>query len=147
MSDFKNLRVWQEAHQLTLDTIRACEEITGNIGTLVRNQWVRSTMSIPSNIAEGSAKRSDREFARFVRIAAGSAAESENHLILANDLGLIEPEEYKVLDKRTQDVQKMLSGFEDKLTRDALAGRAVNGRAASRKPRQRAARDEPREAK
>ena len=33
MSDFKNLRVWQEAHQLTLDTVRACEELTGNVGT------------------------------------------------------------------------------------------------------------------
>src|SRR5215212_6945928 len=147
MSDFKNLRVWQEAHQLTLDTIRACEEITGNIGTLVRNQWVRSTMSIPSNIAEGSAKRSDREFARFVRIALGSATESENHLILANDLGLIELEQYNVLDKRTQNVQKMLSGFEDKLTRDASAGRALNRRAACRVPRKRAATDESRAAK
>jgi len=146
MSDFKNLRVWREAHQLTLDTIRACEDITGNVGTVVRNQWIRSTMSIPSNIAEGSAKRSDREFARFVRIALGSATESENHLILAYDLGLIEGALYEALDKRTQDVQKMLFGFEDKLTRDASAGRPVKRRAASRAPRQRAARDEPRKA-
>jgi len=147
MSDFKNLRVWREAHQLTLDTVRACEEITGSVGTLVRNQWVRSTMSIPSNIAEGSAKRSDREFARFVRIALGSATESENHLILAHDLQLIEDEQYELLDKRTHDVQKMLSGFEDKLTRDASVGRPVKARAASRVPRQRAASDEPRTAK
>src|SRR5215212_1179309 len=111
MSDFKNLRVWQEAHQLTLDTIRACEEITGNIGTLVRNQLVRSTMSVPANIAEGSAKRSDREFARYVRIALGSATESENHLILASDLELLGFEEYEALDKQTQDVQKKLTGL------------------------------------
>lgn len=147
MSDFKNLRVWQEAHQLTLDTVRASEELTGNVGTLVRNQWVRSTMSIPSNIAEGSAKRSDREFARFIRIALGSATESENHLILAHDLALIDDEQYQALDKRTQIVQKMLFGFEEKLSRGASADRPVKQRAARREPRERAARDEPREAK
>ena len=107
--------------------------------------------------------RSDREFARYVRISLVSATESENHLILVNDLGLIEPEQYTSLNKQTQDVQKMLSGFEDKLTRDAAAGRPLKGRtasrseraasrvppqrAASRVPPQRAASDEPRAAK
>ena len=125
MSDFKNLRVWQEAHGFTLATIFAVEEIHGSIGILVRNQLVRSTMSIPANIAEGSAKRSDREFARFVRIAMGSATESENHLILARDLKLIDGEAYQALDARVQEVQKMLSGLERKLTRDASSKRPV----------------------
>ena len=119
MSDFKKLRVWREAHKLTLATIRTCDDVVGSVGSIVRNQLVRATMSVPANIAEGSAKRSDREFARFVRIALGSATEAENHMILACDLGLIDEKEYNALDKQMQDVQKMLAGLERKLPSDA----------------------------
>jgi len=119
MSDFKKLRVWREAHALTLSTIRACEDVGGSVGTIVRNQWIRSTMSVPANVAEGSAKRSDREFARFVRIALGSATEAENHMILAYDLGLIQQQQYEDIDKQMQDVQKMLAGLERRLSSDA----------------------------
>jgi four helix bundle protein len=126
MSDFKNLRVWKEAHAFTLATIVSIEDIRGSIGILVRNQLARSAMSIPANIAEGSAKKSDREFARFVRIALGSATESENHLILARDLKLISDDLYSDLDDRIQQVQKMLSGLEDKLARDASSKRPVS---------------------
>jgi four helix bundle protein len=132
MSDFKKLRVWQEAHGFTIATILAMKKIRGSVGILVRNQLVRSTMSIPANIAEGSAKRSDREFARFVKIALGSATESENHLILARDLKLISGEEYNALDERVQQVQKMLYGLETKLTQDASSKRPVQNPAASR---------------
>jgi hypothetical protein len=71
----------------------------------------------------------------------------KNHLILAHDLALIDDQQYESLDKRTQIVQKMLFGFEDKLSRDASTDRPVKQRAARRAPRQRAARDEPRAAK
>ena len=87
-------------------------------------------MSVAANIAEGSAKRSDREFARFIRIALGSATESENHLILASDLGLLEAAGYESLEKQTQDVQKMLTGLEKRLSGDANTVRATKGRAA-----------------
>jgi len=76
-------------------------------------------MSVPANVAEGSAKRSDREFARFVRIALGSATEAENHMILAYDLGLVQQQQYDDIDKQMQDVQKMLAGLERKLSSDA----------------------------
>ena len=78
-------------------------------------------MSVPANVAEGSAKRSDREFARFVRIALGSATEAENHMILAYELGLIQQKKYEEIDKQMQDVQKMLAGLERKLSSDASA--------------------------
>jgi four helix bundle protein len=148
MSDFKKLRVWREAHKLTLTTIRACEDVSGSVGTIVRNQWVRSTMSVPANVAEGSAKRSDREFARFVRIALGSATEAENHMILAYDLGLIQQEQYEDIDRQMQDVQKMLAGLERKLTSDASLVERKPARSAKREARakseQRAARNEKR---
>jgi four helix bundle protein len=130
MADFKKLTVWQKARKLTVDTIRACEEITGSVGTLVRNQLVRSIMSVPANIAEGSAKRSDREFARYLRISLGSATESENHLIIANDLELIDAEHFATLNSQIEDVRKMLTGLERRLTSDA--SKSTKRRAGSR---------------
>jgi four helix bundle protein len=119
MPDFKKLTVWQKARELTVAMIRACEEMSGTTATLVRGQLVRAIMSVPSNIAEGSAKRSDREFARFVRIALGSATESDSHLIIANDLMLIPDESFKELSVQLEDVKKMLTGLEKRLTADA----------------------------
>jgi four helix bundle protein len=119
MADFKKLTVWQKARELTVATIVACDEMSGTTATLVRGQLVRAIMSVPANIAEGSAKRSDREFARFVRIALGSATESENHLIIANDLQLIENGIFDNLTAQIENVRKMLTGLEKRLSGDA----------------------------
>jgi four helix bundle protein len=119
MADFKKLAVWQKARELTVNTIRACEDIAGSTGTLVRNQLVRSIMSVPANIAEGSAKRSDREFARYLRISLGSATESENHLIIASDLELIDEKHFATLNSQIEEVRKMLTGLEKRLSNDA----------------------------
>src|SRR5690349_23802733 len=119
MSDFKKLKVWQDARELTVATIRASDDMSGSTATVVRGQLVRSIMSVPANIAEGSAKRSDREFARFVRIATGSATESENHLIIAHDLALINDSDFMALTDKIENVRKMLSGLDKRLTSDA----------------------------
>jgi four helix bundle protein len=119
MSDFKKLEVWQRARELTVATIRASDEMSGTTASIVRGQLVRSIMSVPANIAEGSAKRSDREFARFIRIALGSATESENHLIIANDLELVAMSDFEPLTSQIEKVRKMLTGLEKRLTGDA----------------------------
>ncbi|HEX6573636.1 MAG TPA: four helix bundle protein [Gemmatimonadaceae bacterium] len=119
MSDFKKLEVWQKARELTVATIRASDEMSGSTASMVRGQLVRSVMSVPANIAEGSAKRSDREFARFIRISLGSATESENHLIIANDLELIRASDFESLTSKIEKVRKMLTGLEKRLTGDA----------------------------
>src|SRR5688500_10781909 len=73
MADFRNLLVWQNANKLSVATAEAVESFRGNAGSILRRQLLRSTFSIQANIAEGSSKRSDREFARCVRIALGSS--------------------------------------------------------------------------
>ena len=118
MADFKNLLVWQKAHALTVTTVEKVVEIKGNAGSIVRNQLIRSVLSIGSNIAEGSGKRSDREFARYVRIALGSATESENHLLVLKDLGLLDQDAFEILSPKLSEVCKMLNGLEKKLADD-----------------------------
>ena len=119
MADFKKLGVWQKARELAVNTIQACDEMAGATASIVRNQLVRAVMSVPSNIAEGSAKKSDREFARFLRISLGSATEAENHLIIATDLHLLDETTFEKLNKQVEDVRKMLTGLEKRLTSDA----------------------------
>ena len=130
MADFKKLDVWQKARELTVSTIKACEDMSGGTAALVRTQLVRSIMSVPSNIAEGSAKQSDREFARFVRIALGSVTESENHLIIASDLDFLAQENFSTLEQDAQDVRKMLTGLAKRLTSDAASRSTLRSRSA-----------------
>ena len=118
MADFRNLVVWQKANKLSVQTAKAVEGFRGNAGSILRGQLLRSTFSIQSNIAEGSSKRSDREFSRYVRIALGSSTESANHLILVRDLGLIDDQRFADLTSRLDEVGKMLSGLEKRLRGD-----------------------------
>jgi len=116
MADFRNLLVWQKANKLSAATAEAVEAIRGKAaGSILRGQLLRSTFSIQANIAEGSPKRSDREFARYVRIALGSSTESANHLILMRDLGLINDACFTSLSSKLDEVGKMLSGLEKRL--------------------------------
>ncbi len=115
MADFRNLLVWQNANKLSVATTEAVEGIRGNAGSILRRQLLRSTFSIQANIAEGSSKRSDREFARYVRIALDSSTESANHLILVRDLGLIDDGTFTSLNSRLDEVGKMLTGLEKRL--------------------------------
>ena len=118
MADFRKLVVWQKANKLSVATAEAVEHITGNAGSILRRQLLRSTFSIQSNIAEGSSKRSDKEFARYVRIALGSSTESANHLILMHDLALLGDDCLTELEKKQDEVGKMLSGLEKRLRGD-----------------------------
>ena len=115
MADFRNLVVWQKANKLSVATAEAVESIRGNAGSILRRQLLGSTFSIQSNIAEGSSKRSDREFSRYIRIALGSSTESANHLILMHDLCLLDDSSFTDLSARLDEVGKMLSGLEKRL--------------------------------
>jgi four helix bundle protein len=82
------------------------------------SQLRRSAASIPANIAEGSGRNSDREFSRFLTIATGSASETEYHILLAHDLKFIRDKDFAELDRRINEIKRMLCGFMKKLTPD-----------------------------
>lgn len=125
MADFRNLEVWQKAHVLTLQTFNVCEAMSGAVATALRQQLIRSVLSIQSNIAEGSSKQSDRDFARFVRISMGSATETENHLLVARDYGLIDHEIAELLIKQVKSVRAMLTRLAETLSAAAAKGRVM----------------------
>jgi four helix bundle protein len=111
MEDFKDLRVWVKAHELTLDVYQKTrcfpkEEMYG-----LTSQMRRSAASVGANIAEGCGRRSDGEMRRFLQIARGSANELEYHLLLAKDLHLLKAAEFEDLEARILEIQRMLASF------------------------------------
>ena len=77
MQDFKNLQVWQKSHALVLDVYAKTANFPPSEMYGLVSQIRRAAVSIPSNIAEGSSRGGDKEFAQFVRIACGSTSELE----------------------------------------------------------------------
>ena len=116
MRNFKELKVWEKAHQWVLDVYRVTGTFPSEERFSLATQLRRSAASVPTNIAEGCGREGRREFARFLSIAAGSACEAEYHLLLARDLGYLEDEIHRELDERINEVKRMLSTFVQKLT-------------------------------
>lgn len=92
MRDFKELLVWQKAHRFVLDIYQDSHGFPSDERFGLTAQLRRAAVSIASNIAEGSGREGDREFARYLSIAAGSASEAEYQVLLARDLGYLAAE-------------------------------------------------------
>ncbi len=124
MKDFKDLKVWQKAHGLTLDVYRIAENFPKREMYGLTAQIKRSAASIGANIVEGCGRRSDGEFRRFVQIARGSASETEYHLILAHDLGFLSDAHYRSLMTKLVEVQRMLTSLLQALAQPAPVTKA-----------------------
>ena len=115
VSDFKNLQVWQKAHALALHTHRVATGIRRAHDVPLRAQLTRAAMSVPANIAEGRRQESEKEFARFLRIALNSGCELEYHLIVGRDMEVILESDAAALLAECIEVRKMLHGLLRKL--------------------------------
>jgi len=111
MRDFRELKVWARAHELTLAIYRITAEFPGDERYGLTSQLRRSAASIPANIAEGCGRDSDREFARFLRIASGSASETSYHLMLARDLQILAPETFRELASMVDETRRMMTSL------------------------------------
>ena len=111
MKDFRQLKVWEKSHQAALEIYKATkgfpkEELYG-----LTSQIRRASMSVPTNIAEGCGRNTDKEFARFLQIAMGSASETEYQLILARDLEFLPKDTYEKLHNDIEEVKRMLASL------------------------------------
>ena len=115
MQDYRNLKVWQKAHHLTLRTYAFSVTLTLPHSWPLRDQMIRAAISVPSNLAEGAGRAGDTEFCRFLEYSLGSLNELEYDLLLARDLQLLEPREYSRFCEQVIEVRKMLSGLKAQL--------------------------------
>ena len=108
MADFRKLRVWQAARELAIEAHRVTARMRGVKSAALRDQLTRAAMSVPTNIVEGSAHESPREFARFLQYALASVSELEGHVQLARDLEMMTEQDFTDFLTRIVDVRKML---------------------------------------
>ena len=125
MKDFRQLKVWQKAHQLTLEVYRVTANFPRQEMFGLTSQIRRAGSSICANLAEGCGREGDVELARFCSIARGSASEVEYHLLLAKDLNLIQTPEYEKLALETIEIKRMLTVFIQKLSRNCFRKQRV----------------------
>jgi four helix bundle protein len=111
MKDFRDLKVWERAHRLTLDLYEVTrgfprEELYG-----LTSQTRPCSASIAANLAEGCGKRGNSEFQRYLQIASGSASELAYHLLLSRDLGFLSSIEHDTLSQQLGELRRMLTSL------------------------------------
>ena len=119
MQDFRNLKVWEKAHSLTLDVYATSREFPREEMYGLTSQVRRAAASIGANIAEGCCRKGDAELGRFLQIAMGSASEVEYHCLLARDLEFLQPAQYERLTTEVIEIKRMLASLISKLRTDS----------------------------
>ena len=106
--NFENLDVWKRACQLAVATYKAFEKCR-DYGLV--SQITRAAVSVPSNIAEGSERQTQKEFIQFLYIAKGSVAEFRTQAYIAGKLKILSPGEVKLLTSEAMEISRMLQGL------------------------------------
>ena len=113
MRNFRELDVWKDSINLAKEVYLLIEKLPDSEKFGLRSQISRCVVSIPANIAEGSANDSQKDFVRFLQISLGSAFELETHIIICKELSFISiadenilNEKINILDKRINTLMK-----------------------------------------
>lgn len=119
MRTFKDLQVWQMATVFATNIYAATREFPKDEIYGITSQLRRASVSIASNLAEGSKRGSKKEFAHFIRIAQGSGAEIETQLIISHNLKYIHDKDFTKLSEELHSIMKMMTGlFKTLVTND-----------------------------
>jgi len=111
MKSHKDLHVWQKSINLVTDIYDITKEFPKEELFGLTNQLRRAAVSIPSNIAEGSARNHNKEFIQFLYIAQGSCAEIETQLTISQNLNFISESTLKQLNEKLTEIRNMLIGL------------------------------------
>ena len=110
-ASYRELQVWRLSMALAKDIYEVTKRFPDDERFGLISQLRRAAVSIPSNIAEGQARYSQREFLRFLSNARGSLAEVETQLLLSTELGYVPEEEMNKLSRKTAEVGRLLNGL------------------------------------
>jgi len=113
--DTNKLIVWQKAHQLVLKIYQITKDFPKDEQFSLTSQIRRAAVSIPSNIVEGKARGSNKEYKRFLLMARGSLEETKYQLLLAKDLKYIDEKSYQEIYNSMDEVGRLLGGLIKKL--------------------------------
>ena len=117
MRNFKELKIWQRGFQIAVNSLKLTAGFPKEEKFGLCVQITKAAISIPSNIAEGSSRSSEKDHNRFLEISLGSSFELETHLLIAEAVNFGDRELRNELKKDVDEEQKMLIGFMNKLTK------------------------------
>ncbi|HKG55136.1 MAG TPA: four helix bundle protein [Anaerolineales bacterium] len=106
--NYRELIVWQEGIKLAKAVYKLAEKFPRQETYALADQIRRAVVSVPSNIAEGQARKAPGDFRRFLHIALGSLAEVDTQLVLAQEFGYLSKEDIDTLDEQIQGLRKKL---------------------------------------
>ena len=112
--NYKNLKIWQLSLEITNDISDLLLDFPKHERYDLSSQLSRCSVSIPSNIAEGSA-RTDKSFSHFIDISLGSSFELLTQLLVAKHRKYINENNLKILEEKIEEFQRMTMGFQNKL--------------------------------
>lgn len=111
MKDFRKLIVWQKGMEIVLSTYELSKQLPTEEKFSLVSQMTRAAISIPSNIAEGSGRTSDKEKGRFAEIALGSAFELETHLLIIKELKIASENDCDTIIENLHEEQRMINAL------------------------------------
>ena len=115
MHRFKDLEIWKRSREFCASIYEITSKFPDSEKFGLTNQLRRASVSVPSNIAEGSSRHSNKDFSRFIQISIGSAYEIETQLLIALDLEFISEKELDNLISELDEIIKMTSRFKSTL--------------------------------
>ena len=115
ITNYRDLKVWQIAVDVVEAVYRLTREFPKHESYGIAQQIQRAAVSVPSNIAEGHARASTKEFLHYISIALGSLAELETQLIVATRLQYLKTQELDSILQQTDETGKMLRGLQKTL--------------------------------
>ena len=115
MHNFKELKVWQLAMSISKEVFIATRLFPSEEKFTLISQMMRSAISIPSNIAEGCGRKSNKEYYQYLNISLGSSFELETQLIIAREFNYINEANFTPLQSQIIEVQRMISGLQKSL--------------------------------
>lgn len=108
---YEDLNAWQRAYEVSIEIDRLTNESSFDKKWAIKDQMLRSSLSIPSNIAEGFGRKSKKDFARFLLIAMGSTEELRSQIRFARDTGLIKDSDFNSVHDKLLEIGKMITGL------------------------------------
>ena len=114
-NNFKELKVWQKAMQLTKESYRVTKAFPESERFGLTSQLNRSAVSVAANIAEGAGRKSKKEFAHFLSVSNGSCYEFETLAIIARENAYVDETDFDNLTQLNTEVQKMLNRLMESL--------------------------------
>jgi four helix bundle protein len=113
--NFKNLNIWKLSIELANDVYILTDVFPKSEEFGLKSQLRRCSVSVASNIAEGSSRSSNKDFNRFLEISLGSLYELQTQIIISSNRNYFELSKLEIIENKITELQRMISGFQKNL--------------------------------